>query len=212
MASQAVIGQLLHLIGSGVGAIFTYYLACSRTPKEKKKIIDRLFSYMIRVVLVMWTIKIVRNVSLFIEDPLPVLAYPSDTFTFYLALFLVIGHAVWELKKEQQSIEPYIVAVSYTMLLSLFFYEAILVIVYERVYHFPSLVLFFIVWSSYSILLKRSPVLRATWITYTIWTIGTFIAGQWIPVVPLFQFRLGVYVLMFVTFVLLIMRWKQTRK
>lgn len=68
---------------------FMIFFIYSDKPKEKKKkLIQETMSQLINFIIFIWLIKIILNFSLFIKAPLTILAYPSDSYTFYFAFLL----------------------------------------------------------------------------------------------------------------------------
>lgn len=85
MVASRVVTIGIIAISVAVGFIVFYIL--SEAPKEeKKKQIDELMSLLLYFIVFIWIGKILLNFPLFIEDPLAILAYPSEANAFYLAV------------------------------------------------------------------------------------------------------------------------------
>ena len=68
-----------------IGFIFFYII--SHLPKEQKKAqLEEIFSQLVNFVIFIWVGKIILNLSIFVKDPLAILAYPSNADAFYLAV------------------------------------------------------------------------------------------------------------------------------
>ncbi len=70
------------------GGIFIFY-STSHLSKETKKIhIEQMISELINFVIFIWLGKMITNITLFVKDPLAVIAYPSDSKALYIAVLL----------------------------------------------------------------------------------------------------------------------------
>src|SRR5690625_2232093 len=82
------------------GLVFFYMT--SHLPKEHKKAqLEEMFSQLVNFIIFIWVGKIILNVSIFIEDPLAILAYPSNSEAFYLAVLLstiLLFYKSWQKK------------------------------------------------------------------------------------------------------------------
>lgn len=96
MGTATVYIFLLVLLASLLfGLAFTYLFMT--VPKEcKKKQINDLLSYILNLVIFIWIGKVIANLSIFLSDPLAVLAYPSNANALYIALVLFILHLLYE--------------------------------------------------------------------------------------------------------------------
>lgn len=109
--------------------------------KEKKKQIDELTSQIVNFVIYIWIAKILLNLSLFITDPMAVLAYPSSAEAFYLAaLFSVITLAIQSYRKKLQVI-PLIMTFIPVFLISTFLFEFMQFTVMDESYAISQIVL-----------------------------------------------------------------------
>lgn len=71
---------------SFIGGLLFFYITSNGSKSNKKIQIDQIISELINVILFIWLGKILTNFTLFVQDPLAVLAYPSDSKAFYLAI------------------------------------------------------------------------------------------------------------------------------
>lgn len=84
-----------------VGFLF-YFLIMDEVKERKKKHIENILSLLINFIIYIWIGKIVLHIKLFMQDPLAVLAYPSDSRAFYLATILIIINIYYQTTKKQQ--------------------------------------------------------------------------------------------------------------
>ena len=128
------------IVISMVVALAVYYLMTDLPKKEKKKI-DELTSQIVNFVIYIWIAKILLNLSLFITDPMAVLAYPSSAEAFYLAaLFSVITLAIQSYRKKLQVI-PLIMTFIPVFLISTFLFEFMQFTVMDESYAISQIVL-----------------------------------------------------------------------
>lgn len=66
-------------------AFLAFYLLSNLPKEQRKQQISEITSQLINFVLFLWLAKILLNLPLFVQDPLAVLAYPSNSEAFYLA-------------------------------------------------------------------------------------------------------------------------------
>src|SRR5690625_1193530 len=81
-----------------IGLMF-FYLTRPLSHVEIKQQIEEVISLLINFVIFIWIGKIVFRFSIFIEDPLAILAYPSDSSAFYVASLLIVVNIVYKDRK-----------------------------------------------------------------------------------------------------------------
>ncbi|MDL4839673.1 hypothetical protein [Aquibacillus rhizosphaerae] len=96
--------ELVVLIGSFLLGIVFFRFVSPYSNLETKKWIDGLVNLFIVFVISLWIGKIITNLSIFINDPLPILAYPSDSKAFYVAVALSIVYGKFKLAKEYHQV------------------------------------------------------------------------------------------------------------
>lgn len=87
--------SLLLLVASFVIGILFFWLTSPMEKKEKNDQIDHVTSILLTFILVLIGSKIILKWSLFIDDPIAVLAFPSESTSFYIAfvgLLLYVGY------------------------------------------------------------------------------------------------------------------------
>lgn len=125
----------------GVGLITFYFI--SDSAKEKRKVlIEEVIAQIIHFIIFIWLGKIVLNFMAFIKNPLVILAYPSNSEAFYLAVLLSAGTLFYKSKRAQTNISVFIEAFIPVFLAASFLYEFIQVIGNDRTYAPGNLTLF----------------------------------------------------------------------
>ena len=190
VVTQSVVWRLGAFILGGVISAILYYLRSEQSKTVKKQVVDDILGHIIRLVLMMWTIKIIRHFSLFLNDPLAVLAYPSDTNTFYLGLMFVIIIAlvegVWKKKDVLSLLPPFF----YMLFLTLFVYESYVLFIQQSMYSFPYYLVLASTIMSYLIFSEKRTVWNKTWWAVSIWTLGSLVIFPFQSLVTIVQFRM----------------------
>ncbi|QQK80044.1 hypothetical protein HUG20_09180 [Salicibibacter cibi] len=105
-----------------VGLVF-YFLLSDLQKKEKKKHIEEVMSQLINFVIFIWVGKILFNLSLFLQEPMTILAYPADTSAFYLAVLFTAVTIVYKSICKNVDILAFVDVFAHVFLTASFFYE-----------------------------------------------------------------------------------------
>lgn len=127
---QALLKIGILLISFGVGLSF-FYVTSTFATKDRKYFLDQVISQLINFIIFIWIGKIIYHFDIFIEDPLAVLAYPSDVNAFYIASLLLIILISYQVMKGKIHL-PYFIQTFFPVFLSAsFVYEFIQLMFYE---------------------------------------------------------------------------------
>lgn len=123
-------------------AFVAFYVMSSLSKKQRKEQVEEITSQLINFVLFLWLAKILLNLPLFVQDPLAVLAYPSNSESFYLAVLFTGGLLLY--KERKRKIAGGLLAHSFlqVFLAASFFYEFIQMMWRENPFSFPYLVVY----------------------------------------------------------------------
>lgn len=132
------------IIISFVLALIGFYFFSDFSKQNKKKYLDEVVSQLVNFILFIWVGKILLNLSLFLRDPLAVLAYPSDSNAFYLAFLLTAFFMAYRWKKKNLDFLLFAEAFTYIFLLATFFYEFIEFIFNEHLFSLGYLIVFMV--------------------------------------------------------------------
>lgn len=123
-------------------AFVAFYVMSSLSKKQRKEQVEEITSQLINFVLFLWLAKILLNLPLFLQDPLAVLAYPSNSESFYLAVLFTGGLLLYKARKRK--IAGGLLAHSFlqVFLAASFFYEFIQMMWRENPFSFPYLVVY----------------------------------------------------------------------
>jgi hypothetical protein len=113
---------------SWIIGLFSFYLFSNLPRKEKRLQLEKLTSQLINFILFIWVGKIILDFSIFIRNPLVILAYPSNSSAFYFAFFLTIITVVYKSKRGRVDFLGLFGAFFYVFLISSFAYEFIQIV------------------------------------------------------------------------------------
>jgi hypothetical protein len=96
--------ELIILMGSFIVGLLFFRLISPYSKSETKKRMDEVGNLFIVFVVSLWIGKILTNFTTFIHDPLPLLAYPSDSKAFYIAVGLSVIYARFKIASEYREV------------------------------------------------------------------------------------------------------------
>ena len=177
MPTPAIISMLLYILSISLGAA-VFYLVSDLAKEQKKKRIEEAFSQIINFILFIWLAKILLNVPLLLSDPLAVLAYPSDSKAFYLAIFFSIAFLFYNTKRDQIKGWPLIETLLYILIPAIFFFEFVQLAWYEDSYALGNLLLYAVLLVSFLVLNDRISPYALGSVLLSVWTAGMFLISS----------------------------------
>ena len=106
MPSTTVMMSIGILVISFILGFLFYFLLANEAKERKKQHAENIVSLLINFILYIWIGKIVIHINLFVQDPLAVLAYPSDSRAFYMASVLIMVNIYYLVTKKRQAGRP----------------------------------------------------------------------------------------------------------
>lgn len=177
---------LSFMMGSGL-----FYVLIKGTSKQKTKLIEESLSFMVNVVIFMWLSKIVWNLSIFVTDPLAILAYPSDRKALYSGLLLAVGTVMYkEWTKKLGYHQPIYTTVIPIFIFSSFLFEFIEMIFSQSSYNMPYLILLGLTTLLFVVTNERIHALQQSVIMAVLWALGVILLKMFQPVIIAFGFSL----------------------
>ncbi|SEP60545.1 hypothetical protein [Piscibacillus halophilus] len=143
MAATSVLISVATLIVSFIMGAFVFFITDQQTVKEKKKNMEDVFSFFVNFIIFIWVGKIIWNLDLFMSDPLAVLAYPSFSGAFYIAVILSALLMTWKFRNGSIQFESFMYTLVVIFILSSFFYEFIDLVWHDNSYTWRYLSLLF---------------------------------------------------------------------
>lgn len=123
MAYYMVLKSIAFIVLSVAIGFGYFYLISPSEWGAKKKQLDETVSLLINFVIYMWLGKIVVNLSTFINDPIAVLAYPSNAKAFYVATIFLIINIIYKNRRSNLQIKQYLYLFVAIFITSTFTYE-----------------------------------------------------------------------------------------
>lgn len=128
-------------ITSIFGGILSFYMMSDLPKEQRKRHIEEITSQLINFLLFIWLGKIILNFPVFISDPLAILAYPSDSSAFYLAVLFSSLLLFYKSLRGQMNVVLLIQSFIFVFLIASFLYEFIQFAWYDNTYSFGYMVL-----------------------------------------------------------------------
>ncbi|MFB1050172.1 hypothetical protein [Paraliobacillus sp. JSM ZJ581] len=95
--------SLLILVVSFVIGVIFFWFTSSIDKKEKSGYLDQVTSMLLSFILTLIGSKILLNWSLFLDDPIAVLAFPSNSTSFYIAFVGLLAYMGYTVKVKNKS-------------------------------------------------------------------------------------------------------------
>src|SRR5690625_4868656 len=112
---------IAHIAGSFIAGFIFFYLMSALSKAKKKQQAEEVTSLLINFVIYIWIGKILLNFLTFIKDPLAVLAYPSNSHAFYLALLFSGIHILYKNKRHKPDWQLFLYSFIHVFLFASFF-------------------------------------------------------------------------------------------
>lgn len=111
-----------------------FYLFANVERAQKKHQFQEVISQLVNFILFMWFGKIILNFSSFLKSPVAILAYPSNSQSFYLATFLTVALIVYKRFKHNYDLRSFIEAFMYVFLVASLTYDFIQLVLNHNKY------------------------------------------------------------------------------
>ncbi len=171
MPSITVMKSIGIIVFSFIIGLLYYYSQADDREKAKKNV-EEATSMIINFVIYLWLGKILVHLPKFIEDPLAILAYPSNSAAFYLASLFTVIHVIVNIKKNKHTFKDYFISLVKIILVSAFVYEFSLIIQANsfEIYHFMLLLGLIL----FDLFMKLDEMRKSLYLVQ-IWSIGQLI-------------------------------------
>lgn len=181
------IGIIVVSIAAG---FISFYIISNLSKGTKKRNIEELTSQFINFVIFIWLGKIIIHFSTFIKDPLAILAYPSDSSAFYLAVLFIAILLAYKAKRKKLDSEAFTEAFLHVFLVASFSFEFIQLVWNNNPFALGYLILLTILLVLYFTLNERITVHRLVIILLIGWSSG--VTGLFFlqPIVTVFGYNL----------------------
>lgn len=158
--------------------------------KQKKLIVDQIISLLINFIIYTWVGKIIVNLSLFLRDPIAILAYPSDSKAFYVACLLMVITLLFQNRKGNGTGRLLFISFIPIFFGATFLYEFIQLVYFDHhlsIYYLGLVALLMFFYIFFSQKMKES--LHILWVY--MWLIGQLFLSLINPYITIFQYTIS---------------------
>ncbi|MDY0406477.1 hypothetical protein P5G51_014890 [Virgibacillus sp. 179-BFC.A HS] len=191
----------------------TLYLLSPAKGEQKRKYMEELISQLINFIIFIWVGKIILHFSIFVTDPLAILAYPSDSGAFYFAVLGVAIVLLYKSKQHKTDMRGVIQSFIPVFLVASFTYEFIQLVWNDNTYAFARLIvqaLLLVLWFS---TLGRVQTMIQFMVLLTGWTIGMLVLWVLQPYVSVFGYIMAPWFIgLFFIFCMLFNIWTRRKR
>jgi hypothetical protein len=167
--------------------LLAFYILDQRGKKEKKSLLNELISQILNFIIFIWIGKILWNASTFLQDPVAVLAYPSHSEAFYIALFMIVLLLIYQSYKKRIDLSSFFHTFLYFFLTSSFVYEFIQLVYEEATYNFGYLILLAVLLVVWLVIRDRKDGL---YVLFAAWSAGVLLLFTVQPFVTVFGYMI----------------------
>lgn len=182
------ITSIAMIILSLVIALIAFYLFSDLSKADRKKYLAELISQLINFILFIWAGKVLLNLSLFIRDPLAVLAYPSNAGAFYLAILFTSAVVIYQFIHKKIDLLVFSKALTHVFLVALFFYEFSQLILEGNRHSFSYIIMSFILLTIFYSMRDRLKITRLLSLIYMVSMTGMIVISFIQPYLALFGY------------------------
>lgn len=166
----------------------TLYLIGDQSKQTRKEQIAGIVSQFINFIIYIWVGKIIVNFFVFIKDPLAILAYPSSSHAFYIAVLVSVMINVIKTKSRSIDVHRSIELVVLFFLVTSFVYEFIQLVWNSNPFSLGYLVLSGILLVLFIIIRGRIEVHTLIVMVVTGWSVGMLLLAFIYPFVTVFGY------------------------
>ena len=189
-AASAQTSIVIIILSLSVGFL-SFYLMGDLSRKKKKIYMEELASQLMNFIIFMWIGKVLLNFPVFIKEPLTILAYPSNSHAFYLAVFFSV--LTISIKSHRQKVDAalFLNAFIHVFLLSSFVYEFIQIVWSNNTYSISYMGLLGVFIIAFVVLRVHMATYRLNIIMLVGWTLGTLGLAFFMPFTMVFGYTVA---------------------
>lgn len=178
MVSSFVIGFIILVIFGGL------------SKEQRKDYLEEMTSQFINLIIFVWVGKILLNFPVFIQDPLTILAYPSNSDAFYLAVLISAALLVYKSSKWQLDTLLFLESFLFVLLTASFTYEFIQYIYNDNPFAFRYLILLTALLLLFIFMQNRVKSSTSILVIWTGWSLGVLFLLIIQPFVTVFGYMI----------------------
>lgn len=208
---SAQISIAIIILSWSVG-FFSFYLMSDLSKKKKKIYMEELASQLMNFVIFMWIGKVLLNFAVFIKEPLTIIAYPSNSSAFYLAVFMSAITITIKSKRQENDFVPFLNAFTYVFLVASFVYEFTQIVWNNNLYSIRYMGLLAVLIIVTVIMRDRIATYRLNIIVLVSWTIGTLGFAFMMPFTMVFGYTIAPWFLVLMLIICCLLMVCQKKK
>lgn len=213
MAIVSALTSIAILVISLLVGLIVFYLISDLSKAQKKKNLGEMTSQFMNFVIFIWVGKILLNFPIFVTDPLAILAYPSNSSAFYLAVLFSAVTITISSKRQQIDVLSLIKSFLPVFLIGSFVYEFIEIVSHENTYSISYMVLLTLLIIVFIFIRDRVATNTLIIIMVSGWTSGTLALAYSMPVTMVFGYTMAPWFLgLFLISCLTLLILKQRKK
>jgi|SRR5690625_4890395 len=194
-----------------VGYIF-FYITSPLTNHTKKQQLGEITSLLIDIIIFIWIGKIILNIKVFISNPLAIIAYPSNSQAFYIAIVLLTLNIGYKVKRHKLKIIPLLDSFIPVFLVASFVYEFIQIVWGGNTFTWGYLGLLMVLLILYLVLHDRTSTEKIIVILLIFWSLGQLILAMTMPFITVFGYMMSPWFMSFILIFCFVLFIKNYRK
>lgn len=211
MASTAKLISLASIFFSIIVGLLIYYWMRPSNKEEMKIQFEKVVNFLLNFIIFMWIAKVVLNITIFIKDPLAVLAYPADSTAFYLAIIASFTRLVF--KQKDLNLFNFLSVLLPVVLTASFMFEFTQFIQDHNWYSLTNMIVFMILVTFFYYFIDKISPLNLYLILLISWLTGTLIMYFTQPYVSFFGYLLSLpFILSFFLFNLSVLIYNKLKR
>lgn len=191
MDSMWVIKTVGMLVISFIIGMAFFFFTNPSSIEQRKKQLESVLSLIINFVIFVWISKIILNLSLFVSDPLAVLAYPSHSTAFYSATAFLVINIIYRVRRHNMNVMAWLEGFTPVFLAAAFSYEFFAMLESAHLSGIIQLIFLMGLLVVYLILDRKVSSAKRALLLMTVWALGQFILSFIDPQVAVFGYRLS---------------------
>lgn len=206
MATATVLASIGMILISMVAGLTSFYIMSDLPKVQRKRLVEEVSSQLMNFVIFIWVGKILLNLSIFIKDPLAILAYPSNSAAFYLAIVFSSLLLIYKAIRKQMHVLELLHAFLPVILVASFVYEFIQIL-YHNSYSIGYIILLTVLTLLLILLRGGLATGTITTILFIGWTVGVLVLAWIQPYVTVFGYMIAPWFLwlvfiVYITFII----------
>lgn len=189
MATEKLISIGIMASSFFVGTLVFYWIS-SLDKEERKKQLGEVLNFLFNFMIFLWISKIIINFPVFITDPLAILAYPSNSSSFYLAVVISGVFIYIRMVKQNLQVTQFVKALIQVVLTSALLFETIYYVQDRNEYSLSNMIVFGLLLGIYYVAEKFNDLQLFTILLFS-WTIGAIILFVTQPYLSFFGYLLS---------------------